>query len=393
MHAGLGTPWLLVSGDFVRTGGMDRANHALAEYLALRGEEVHLVAYRADERLLRSGNVTLHAVRKPLNSYLLGRRHLDRAGRAWAARIASLGGHVVVNGGNCCFGDVNWVHYVHAAYSPPPAGSLPRRLLGAWKHHQSLAAERRAILSARLVIANSHLTRRDMVERLGADEARVKTVYLGTDPDEFRPATQAERVATRADEGWTSDRPVAVFVGAPGDRRKGLDTVLRAWRILRRRGGWDVLLAVIGRDTGLQSLREQLRREALDAHVTCVGFRQDVGRLVRSADLLVAPARYEPYGLSVHEALCSGVPAVVSASCGVCERLPFEARDLIVQDAGDAGELAVRLATWQEDQARYRALALDTSRTLRQWTWHCMAEEMVRLIRARPAASAAASAP
>jgi hypothetical protein len=36
-------PYLLVTGDFVKTGGMDRANYALAHYLARQGGEVHLV--------------------------------------------------------------------------------------------------------------------------------------------------------------------------------------------------------------------------------------------------------------------------------------------------------------------------------------------------------------
>ena len=36
------------------------------------------------------------------------------------------------------------------------------------------------------------------------------------------------------------------------------------------------------------------------------------------------PARYEAYGLAVHEALCRGLPALVSASAGVAERYPAD---------------------------------------------------------------------
>src|SRR5208337_2677613 len=36
-------PFLLISGDFVKTGGMDRANHALATYLANSKIETHIV--------------------------------------------------------------------------------------------------------------------------------------------------------------------------------------------------------------------------------------------------------------------------------------------------------------------------------------------------------------
>jgi hypothetical protein len=51
--------YLLVTGDFVRTGGMDRANFALADYLARQGEQVHLVAYRVAPELLAYPNVTI----------------------------------------------------------------------------------------------------------------------------------------------------------------------------------------------------------------------------------------------------------------------------------------------------------------------------------------------
>ena len=51
------TPYLLVSGDFVHTGGMDQANLALASYLADRDHEVHLVTHRADKELAQRPNV------------------------------------------------------------------------------------------------------------------------------------------------------------------------------------------------------------------------------------------------------------------------------------------------------------------------------------------------
>ena len=44
-------PWLIVSGDFVETGGMDVANMKLAEYLVARCVEVHLVAHRVSGEL------------------------------------------------------------------------------------------------------------------------------------------------------------------------------------------------------------------------------------------------------------------------------------------------------------------------------------------------------
>src|SRR5207253_6590904 len=46
----------------------------------------------------------------------------------WAGKITGRKGRVLVNGGNCRWGDINWVHYVHASYRAPAAGGALRVL-------------------------------------------------------------------------------------------------------------------------------------------------------------------------------------------------------------------------------------------------------------------------
>src|SRR5438093_13656312 len=103
------TPFLLVSADFVKTGGMDYPNLALARHLADRGHTVHIAAHRVDPDLASHPNVRVSLVKKPAGSYVLGSFFLDRRGRKLAGESAAEGGRVVVNGGNCHWGDVNWV--------------------------------------------------------------------------------------------------------------------------------------------------------------------------------------------------------------------------------------------------------------------------------------------
>jgi glycosyltransferase involved in cell wall biosynthesis len=371
-------PWLIVTGDFVTTGGMDVANYALASHLARAGHEVHLVAHRVADDLLALPNVHWHEARKPLNSYYLGRKYLDRLGRKWAAKIAGRGGRVVVNGGNCQWGDVNWVHYVHAAYAPAVVGSAARRLAHAWKRSAFLAEERAALAAARVVVTASQVTRHDLTRHLDVPEAKIRTVYYGTDPQRNRPATAAERAATRARLGWPAHTPVGLFVGALGDRRKGFDTVFDAWRMLQWRQAGDVRLVVIGRGGEMPAWQERVNRADLAPKIGFLGFRDDVPEIVRAADLLVAPARYEPYGLGVHEALCSGVPAITTQTAGVAEKYPPELRDLLLEDASDDGALADRIVRWLSDRARLRAVTLGLAQELRRWTWDDMAAAVVR---------------
>src|SRR5205807_9538660 len=50
-------PYLFVTGDFVKTGGMDMANFALADYAGPQGRELHLHAHRVAPALARACNV------------------------------------------------------------------------------------------------------------------------------------------------------------------------------------------------------------------------------------------------------------------------------------------------------------------------------------------------
>jgi glycosyltransferase involved in cell wall biosynthesis len=367
----------LVASDFVQTGGMDRANYALASYLARAGHPVTLVSHRVAPDLAAMPTARVWLVRKPMGSNFLGQWPLARAGVA--ASRATLGATVVVNGGNCILPDVNWVHYVHAAYRPRIAASWPRRLKGCLEHPMNLRAERAAFQAARVVICNSELTCRHVIDLCGIEGRKVVTVYYGIDPNQFHPATPAERIALRERLKWSQDKPVVMFIGALGDRRKGFDTLFEAWARLSKGGDWDATLAVVG--SGAE--RAAWQRRAADAglidSIDFLGFRSDVPDLLRAADALVAPTRYEAYGLGVHEALCCGLPAIVSASAGVAEKYPQELSDLLLPDPDDAADLAGRLQRWRGDQDCWRDLVRPISESLRQYTWDDMSRRLLEV--------------
>lgn len=379
-------PWLVVTGDFVRTGGMDAANLALAEHLARSGRETHLVAHRVDPALATLPGVRVHRVPRPLGSHLLGFPLLSRAGRLHASLQSPVdrrgdGGLVTLaNGGNFP-GGATWLHYVHAAYRPEIAGRRLRRGVEAFARRRALRGERAVASKARTVIANSDLTARHAVELLGADPFRVHTVYYGADPDRFRPPSPEERAAARTALGVDGDAAVLAFVGALGDRRKGFDTLFDAFARLGAAGAaWDATLLVAGAGGELEAWKRRAAEAGLGARIRFLGFRQDVREVLFAADGVVSPARYEAYGLAVQEAICTGLPAVVSAGAGVAERIPPPLRDLLLAAPGDADELASRLLAWRAGLEAHRAAALALSSTLRAWTWDHMAARIVDIV-------------
>lgn len=373
-------PWLLVAGDLTPLGGMDAANYAFARHLVARGTEVHVVAHRTWPDLLAMPSLTWHRAWRPGGKHLLGGPFLARTGHRVWRRLRARGARAVVNGGNCRIAAANWVHYVHAAYTPRMAVSGLHRMKTQWTHQRDLAAERSALLAAPLVLCNSQRTARDVVERVGVPDSRVSVVYYGTDPDRFPLIDAADRTAARGALGRRDDRPLVGFVGALGDRRKGFDTLFAAWVALCRRRDWDADLVVVGAGAELDAWKARSAEVGIADRILFLGFRTDVPLVLAALDALVHPARYEAYGLSAHEAICRGLPTIVSASAGVAERYASDLDDLLITSPDDEQELAERLHRWRVNLERYRLVCREFASRMRARTWDDMAAEIVALV-------------
>lgn len=83
------------------------------------------------------------------------------------------------------------------------------------------------------------------------------------------------------------------------------------------------------------------------------------------------------YGLSVHEAICRGLPALVTASAGVAERYPAALADLLIENPDDARELVDGLWRWRANADRYRTLVAPLAAAFRARSWEAMARDLV----------------
>jgi glycosyltransferase involved in cell wall biosynthesis len=367
-------PWVVVTGDLVPTGGMDRVNYYLVRYLSERGYEIEAVAHRFSRDMETWPGVHLERVPRPGGSHFLGEPWLARAGRRAAEKIARRKGVVMVNGANCPWPDVCWVHYVHAAYTARTLGwrAWGKQMQQAYYRFQ----ERQRLGKMRLLIANSQRTKRDLVERVHIAEEKIKVIYYGCDAQEVFPRTEEFRREKRRTLPFEAGRSLAIFVGALGDGRKGFETIYRVWEQNARKKDWDLDLLVVGSGIAQPWWEQKAREAGLSRWMHFLGFRSDVLEWIGASDLMLHPARYEAYGLGVHEAICSGIPAMVSADAGVAERLEEPWRELLLRDPKDSEELAGKIEEWKKNRAVYRGLAeVESARWRRQDR-----EEMARQI-------------
>jgi glycosyltransferase involved in cell wall biosynthesis len=207
----------------------------------------------------------------------------------------------------------------------------------------------------------------------------VRTVYYGGEAAWHEP-TPSERATARARLGQAEARPLVAFVGGFGfDERKGFDSLWQAWRALCADPAWDADLVAAGGGCGLATWRDRVNRAGLDRRLRLLGFTDRVYDVLAAADLLVSPTRYEPYGLNVQEAVCRGVPALVSACAGVTEQYHPALTSLVLPDPDDWCDLAKRLRRWRAEVAGWRGQFRKLTETLRAYSWRAMAAKIVSL--------------
>lgn len=221
---------------------------------------------------------------------------------------------------------------------------------------------RRLLPRAELVFAVSKSTAADLRRLARVDEARIRVVYEGVDPN-FQPRPgAAARVAAR----WGQNRPYLLFVGAL-DIRKDPAGLLAAWSAARAAGA-DLDLLVAG------APGRQAPREMGDARLLGHVVDEDLADLLSAATCLLFPSLYEGFGLPPLEAMACGCPVVAYNNSSLPE---------VVGSAGilvpnrDRNALGQAAASLHLDPSRRSPLAADGLVRAAGFTWAGAAAETI----------------
>jgi glycosyltransferase involved in cell wall biosynthesis len=216
-------------------------------------------------------------------------------------------------------------------------------------------------------VTNSNRTSAD-VQELGISSQKIRRVYFGA----TRPPEDNE-VAL-------GDERTLLFLGALGwDSRKGLDTLIEAFAVLCRDPGFRHRLVIAG-----NGVREPWARLAsvlgVEGRVDFVGFSHSPEALIRRADLVLSPVRYEPYGLALQEAICAGVPILVSRDAGFVERMDTASEIMTVPSDASVVEWVERVASALQNLELLRAKARRLASRLLERSWTDFAREFIEVV-------------
>jgi len=122
-----------------------------------------------------------------------------------------------------------------------------------------------------------------------------------------------------------NDTDIAIGTVAQVVQRKGIDILIETARILLRERS-DLAFLVAGPTTPAEEefgcrMRTAAGEPDLRGRIRFLGSRSDIPDFLASLDLFLLPARAEPFGIVVIEAMAAGVPVIASKVGGIPEIL------------------------------------------------------------------------
>jgi glycogen synthase len=236
---------------------------------------------------------------------------------------------------------------------PPWVTGLDERTTSTW-----LALEARAYAGAAHLFVFGPQTERSLVEHYAVDPQRVSIMRSSGHFDE--PFAGARAFGTKR-----------ILFNGSEFHRKGGDRVLEAFRLLRSRMP-EATLVVVGKALGLDG-------DGIENPGPITSPREMERRFLE-ADVVVAPARCDPYPGFLIEAMNYGVPCVTSAVDGMPDIVTHERSGLVLENCEPA-ELADALHSLLQAPERLRQMsAFARARVKQDLNWETIATRIAERI-------------
>jgi glycosyltransferase involved in cell wall biosynthesis len=211
------------------------------------------------------------------------------------------------------------------------------------------------------VVADSHFSRGELLRLCpGLDPRRVDVVYPGVAPEFFT-------LARTGGDGRT------ILAVGTVERRKNLEVLVRALADLP-----DAHLVAVGPQTPYaRECAEIAAGLGVASRLELRGYvsRGELLTLYRRSAVAAVPSRYEGFGYAAAQALCAGVPCVVSDRSSLPEVARGDAR---LADADDPNAWAAALSAGLRGNDDARAARVRAA-AIARFSWDSSAAQMERI--------------
>ena len=215
--------------------------------------------------------------------------------------------------------------------------------------------ERWASRTAQRHVCVSQAVARFAARRMRLAKAKLEVIPNGIEAARFRDAQPARL----SDFGIREPRRALLYVGRL-DPQKGVAWLLQlAPQLLAAAPGHDLL--IVGRGVEEAALRRGAAERGLAERVHFAGWSSNVPQLMRAADLLLVPSRWEGMPNVILEAMAAGRAVVATRAEGVVELLGEAAAEQTVP-AGDSAAFIATTKALLVSPKRLRDIGLENQR-------------------------------
>ncbi len=194
----------------------------------------------------------------------------------------------------------------------------------------------------------------------GLDESKIEVIYSGINAiKRFGMDRETARKDVRSAFGLDDAFPLLLNVGRlhPVKGQKHLVPMMRL--VLEK---WPKAhLLIFGEGQEREALTAAIEQAGLENHITLLGQRSDVPDLLKGADLFVFPGLNEALGISVIEAMATGLPVVATNVGGLRELISDGDTGLLVEP-GDPDALAKAVLSVLDMEDKGQAMGLRAQR-------------------------------
>jgi glycosyltransferase involved in cell wall biosynthesis len=207
---------------------------------------------------------------------------------------------------------------------------------------------------------------------LNVPDRKIFLVPYSVDNDRFMSASSlmsGQEAEIRKRLSVPRDRPAILYAAKFTRRKRPLD-LLEAVRRLRMGHKTSFTLVMAGSGELEGELRTFCAVHSLD-NVVFTGFinQLQLPGLYGACDIFVLPSEHEPWGLAVNEAMCAGLPVVVSREVGCVADLVEDGVNGFTFEAGDIEGLTRALRLLIEDEALRQRLGQASLARISQWSF------------------------
>lgn len=247
-----------------------------------------------------------------------------------------------------------------------------------------LIGEEQVVRAADMLIANTDLEAKQLINLYDADPGRVEVVLPGVDLDVFAPTDQA---GARAAVGLPQDALVVMFAGRI-QPLKAPDVLLRAIAVLLERHPElrsRLIVPIVGGPSGtgldeptsLVTLADRLGLADVVRFVPPVAQRE-LAQWYAAATVVAVPSYNESFGLVAIEAQACGTPVVAAAVGGLTTVVRDDVSGLLVDGHSDQA-WADALAEVLLDPDRRERLSRGARTQAASFSWQRTAERTVEV--------------